>query len=90
MSNANSPVPYCPPEYHDTFEHDLLLSHGFTLSNHKPPTTDQEVIRPRWIVTPTGVSYSNQTFHTFFDNSAFRRLLRCILFQPIWKEEELL
>jgi Holliday junction resolvase len=83
-------VPYYPPEYYDTFEHDLLLSRGFTLSNHKPPMTDQEVIRSRWIVTPTGVSYSDQTFHTFFDHSAFRSLLRCILSQPVWKEEELL
>ncbi len=89
MLNSISPVPYCLPEYDDAFERDLSLSCGFTLSKHKSPTTDKEIIRPCWIVTPTGISYNDQTFHTFFDDSAFRILLRCLLSQPQWKQADL-
>ncbi len=90
MLHSIFPVPYCPPEYDDTFECDLSLSCGFTLFKHRSPTTDEGVIRPRWVVTPPGISYNNQTFHPFFDDSAFRILLRCILSQPVWKRADLL
>src|SRR6266568_8324297 len=90
MLDSISPLPYCPPDNGDSFERDLFLSSGFTLSKHKPPATDEEIIRPRWIITPTGISYTDQTFHTFFDDAAFRTLLRCILTQRVWKHEDLL
>ena len=90
MFDSISPVTYCCPEYTDTFEHDLRLSCGFTLSKYKSAVIDEDVIQPRWIVTPTGISYNDQTFLTFFDDSAFRILLRCILSQPLWKRADLL
>ncbi|GCE32145.1 hypothetical protein KDA_76290 [Dictyobacter alpinus] len=89
MSNSLCPIPYCPPEYNDSFEHDLSLFCGFTLTGYKQPAPDGEVIRPRWIVTPTGISYTDQTFHTLFNDAAFRTLLRCILSQQRWKREDL-
>jgi hypothetical protein len=90
MSDSLSPVPYCPLECDDAFEQRLALQCGFTLVRHKSLSADGAVIRPRWHVTPTGITYGDQTFSTFFDDITFRALLRCMLAQSVWQQDDLL
>jgi hypothetical protein len=59
-----------------------LKHRGWTLFEHRPIYTDQEVICQRWLKAPSGRAYSDRDFYHLFAEWNFRAALRALLGSP--------